>query len=206
MFASLWLRQLRCRLFGRQSRSSWSKTPPTAGVRPRFRPCLEPLEDRLTPSVDSVQTVATNISTPFSDSSQTVQLTANVTDTTTPSTTVNEGMVQFTLVNGGGQTIGTAASGSVTSNGMATVNYGLPAFTLVGSYTINVSYSDSPSNNFSDGGDTSATLAVNAASTTTTANAATANFSTSASKRDAERHRDQQRRHGQRGQGRLPAF
>ncbi|MGH7223673.1 MAG: hypothetical protein ACRELF_10625, partial [Gemmataceae bacterium] len=107
-----------------------------------------------------------------------MQLTANVTDTTTPGTTVNEGKVLFTVVNGTGQTIGTAASKSVTSNGSASVSYTLPANMLAGSYTINVSYSDS-SGDFKDGGDTSAPLAVSAASTTLTAKSVMATYSTS---------------------------
>ena len=172
MSAPLWLHELRHRVFGQQTRSNRYKARPRSVL-----PCLEVLEDRLVPSADSVQVVAASSSAPFSEAAQRVTLSANVTDTTTPSTTVGEGQVKFTVVNSSGNTIGTAASGTVTSSGKASVSYSIPAFTLVGSYTIDVSYSDSKGT-FTDGGkDTTGSLTVTPAPTITTASAATATFS-----------------------------
>lgn len=175
MFSSLWLRQLHRHLFGRQSKSSQTKVF-SAKVRRRVRLDLESLEDRLVPSADAVQTAAVNISTPFSESQQTVQLTANVTDSTTPATTVNEGTVTFIVDDSTGTQVGTQVQGTVI-NGTANANFVLPS-EPAGTYTIKVSYSDS-ANNFTDGGDTSGSLKVTAAATTTSASSVTAPFSTS---------------------------
>jgi hypothetical protein len=175
MFAASWLRPFRHRCFGRLAQST-----PRKSSRPSVRPYLELLEDRLAPSADSVLVVASAASTPFSELPQSVPLTAQVTDTTTSSTTVNEGKVKFTVVNSGGKTVGTAATGTVNSSGMATANYGLPAFTLIGSYTIDVTYTDSAGKFTDNGTDTSSTLKVTPAATTISASAATASFSTGA--------------------------
>src|SRR5690348_12623674 len=168
MLSSQWLRQLHRHLFSRQSMRSWRKAS-AASVRRRVRLGLELLEDRLAPTADVVHTAAVNVSTPFRESQQTVQLTANVTDSTTPSTTVNEGTVTFTVDDSNGHQVGNSVQGTV-SNGTANANFALPV-EPAGTYTINVSYSDS-AGNFSDGGDTSGSLTVTPASTTTTANSA----------------------------------
>ena len=181
MFASLWLRQLRRHLFGRQLRNSRRKSP-SAVARRRVCPRLELLEDRLAPSADLVQTSVVSTSIPYSETGQTVQLTANVTDTTNSGATVNEGLVKFTVVNSTGKAI-VSASGSVTNSGSASANLGLPANLLAGSYTIDVSYSDGADSKFSDGGDTAGTLTItpavspDAAATTIQASSTQASYS-----------------------------
>jgi trimeric autotransporter adhesin len=179
MFVPHWLHQLQRSLFPRQSaKSRNARRRPSAHLR--VRPCLEPLEDRLAPSADLVNVSAVGASTPYSESTQSLTLTANVTDATNPSTKVNEGTVTFTVKDSGGNTIGTA-QGTV-SNGLASTSpsFTLPAREAVGKYTINVSYSDTPDNFTDNGTDTPATLAVSAAPTTTTASNVTTAFSTSA--------------------------
>jgi hypothetical protein len=166
-----WLRQLQHCWFPRfaKSRSGARRAP----AHRRIQPCLERLEDRLAPSADLVAVSAVGASTPYSESQQSVTLSADVKDATNSSTTVNEGTVTFTVKDSGGKTVGTA-QGKV-SNGVATTSPNssltLPASEPVGSYTIDVSYSDSASPaKFTDNGtDTTGTLAVSAAATTTTA-------------------------------------
>jgi len=172
-----WLKQLQRYWFPRRSAKTGNASR-RATVHRRVRLSLEPLEDRLAPSADAVQTVANNLSTPFSESQQTLSLSAKLSDTTVPSTTVSEGTVTFTVKDSGGNTVGSAVQGTV-SNGTASANFALPANEAAGHYTVAVSYTDS-GGKFSDGGDTSGTLTVSAAATTTTASNATVAFSTSA--------------------------
>ncbi len=175
MFAPLWLRQFRNHLFGRPSSSSWRKTPPAA-VRRRVRPSLEPLEDRLAPSADTVLASATSFSTPFSENQQNLTLTANVSDTTTPATTVSEGTVTFTVEDSNGNAVGSPVQGNV-SNGTASASFALPSDEAAGNYTIAVNYNDS-AGNFSDGGDTPGALTVNPAGVLVAASNASATPST----------------------------
>jgi hypothetical protein len=116
----------------------------------------------LTVNAASTTTTASNVTTSFSQSGQSVTLTANVTSS---AGAVNEGSVTFTIVDAQGNTIGTATSGAV-SNGQASVNFALPSGTAAGSYTIQADYSDSAGNFAASSGQ--GTLAVNAASTSLT--------------------------------------
>lgn len=120
-----------------------------------------------------VQTVAADVTTSYSSAAQNVTLSAAV---TSPSGTVTEGTVTFTVTNGS-TTIGTA-QGTV-SGGAASAGISLPGGQAVGSYTIAVGYSDSLGQ-FSDTGDTSGTLIVKPASVTTTAKTVTAAYSPNA--------------------------
>lgn len=132
----------------------------------------------MAPSADAVQTVASNLSAHFSESSQILALTATVSDTTNPSTTVSEGTVTFTVKDSSGNTVGSPVSGTV-SGGKASANFTLPADEAAGSYNIDVSYSDSPSTNFTDGGDTAGKLTVDPANIKVVGSNAAATFNTS---------------------------
>jgi hypothetical protein len=131
----------------------------------------------LTISPANAVTKANSVATAYSPSTQSLTLTASVTNTSNSKDTINEGIVTFTITSGS-TTIGTV-QGTVTG-GMATVNnFILPAGQAVGSYTIGVSYSDSPNNNILDSGDTSGTLTVTPANVTVKANNVPAVYSTS---------------------------
>jgi uncharacterized repeat protein (TIGR03803 family) len=124
----------------------------------------------LTIAPAKISTTAVNASTPFSPNAQTVKLDATIADTSIPSDTVEEGTVTFTVMNG--QTvIGTPVQGKV-SGGNASASIKLPAGQAAGTYTIDVSCSDSKGN-FSDIQENSATLTVSPANVITTANNAT---------------------------------
>src|SRR5262249_517870 len=86
----------------------------------------------------STTTTASNVTTSFSQSAQSMPLSATVGRT---GGTANEGRVTFTIVDGQGNTIGPAMSSPVT-NGQASVDYVLPVGTAAGSYTIQTDYSD----------------------------------------------------------------
>jgi fibronectin-binding autotransporter adhesin len=172
-----WLKQLQRYWFPRRSAKTGNASRRATAQR-RVRLGLEPLEDRLAPAADAVQTVAANLSTPFSESPQTLSLSAKLSDTTVPSTTVSEGTVTFTVKDSGGNTVGSAVPPVTVSNSAASAIFTLPAKEAAGQYTVAVSYSD-PAGHFSDGGDTSGTLTVSASPTTTTTSNVTAPFSTS---------------------------
>jgi hypothetical protein len=132
----------------------------------------------LTVSAATTTTTASNATIAFSTSAQNVTLTATV---TSGAGTVNEGSVQFTILEGT-TVIGTATSKAV-SNGSASVSYSLPAGTAAGTYTIKADYTDT-TGNFNASSDTSHTLSVTsstASPTTTAASNATATFSTGVS-------------------------
>jgi hypothetical protein len=131
----------------------------------------------LSVSAAPTTTTATNAAATFNTGDQNVTLNATVT-VTSGAGTVNEGTVTFTIMQGS-TVIGTKQSTSVDSSGHASVTYVLPAGTAAGSYTIDASYSDS-AGNFATSSDTSHTLTVNPAPTSTLASDATANFSASA--------------------------
>jgi hypothetical protein len=124
--------------------------------------------------IQSTTLAANNTSTTFSTSAQNVTLTANV---TSAAGSVNEGTVTFTLKQGT-TTIGSATTSGTVSNGAASVTYALPAGTPAGSYTIDAVYTPGP--DFAASSDTTHTLSVNAATTTTAANNTSTTFSTSA--------------------------
>src|SRR5579871_188801 len=140
MIVPPWLQRLRRSWFPHRS-SKIRNTSRRASIHRRVRLSLEALEDRLVPSADAVQTVANSLSTPFSVSPQTLSLTANVSDQTTPSTTVSEGTVTFTVEDSHGSTIGNPVQGPV-SGGKASANFSLPGQEAAGKYTIVVTYAD----------------------------------------------------------------
>ncbi len=113
-----------------------------------------------------VATTANSASAIYSPNQQTLALSASLANTSVPANTVGEGTVTFTITDSKGNTVGTA-QGTV-SNGTANANFNLPAGLAPGSYTIGVSYSDTTgSGNFTDAGDTSATLTLTPANVTT---------------------------------------
>ncbi len=120
-----------------------------------------------------VQTVAADVTSSFSSAAQNVTLSAIV---NSPTGTVSEGTVEFTVKNGN-TTLGTAL-GTV-SSGTASASFSLPAGQALGNDTIVVSYSDS-SGQFSDGIDVNGTLAIKPAKVTTTAKNVSAAYSPNA--------------------------
>lgn len=178
MYVPPWLRQLQRYWLSQRSSKPRSMARRSSAQR-RVQPCLEHLEDRLAPSADAVSTVASNVSASFSESQQTLALSATVKDTTTSTTTVNEGTVTFTVKDSGGNTVGSSVqSGTVTNGAAPPTNFNLPGNEAAGKYTIDVSYNDGTSGAFTDGGDTPGTLTVNGAGTTVSASDAAASFST----------------------------
>ena len=107
----------------------------------------------LTVSAATTATAAANVQIPFNSAAQAVSLTANV---TSPSGTVNEGTVTFTILSGA-TPIGSAVSGNVAS-GVATASYTLPGGTAIGTYTIKAVYTDPA--NFLGSTDTNHSLGV----------------------------------------------
>jgi hypothetical protein len=117
----------------------------------------------LTITPGNAATRAANVPDVFRSSQQTVNLSATVGDASSPTDTVNEGTVTFTVENG--STVLGSVEGTV-SGGTGNANFTLPAGLPIGNYTVAVSYADSLGN-FTDDGDTSGTLTVAAAPTTT---------------------------------------
>jgi hypothetical protein len=130
----------------------------------------------LTVAQDATSTTVSGTSTTFSTSSQSISLTASVTN---PITTVGEGTVTFTVLNNG-VPVGTPVAASV-SGGSVSIGYTLPAALAAGSYSLLVKYSDS-SGNFlaSDNSANLGVLFVVPAATTTSVDSAEVVFSTSA--------------------------
>ncbi|HTU21258.1 MAG TPA: immunoglobulin domain-containing protein [Gemmataceae bacterium] len=113
---------------------------------------------------DNVTTTANNV-TAVLPTAQSVSLSASVADASVPIDTVDEGAVTFTVKNGE-TVLGTPVQGSV-SGGTASASFTLPEGVAPGSYTIAVSYSDSQ-DNFTDSGDTNATLTLQQTPSVTT--------------------------------------
>jgi MBG domain-containing protein/Big-like domain-containing protein len=111
-------------------------------------------------------TNASSTSATYGDSS--VLLSATVTS----ASTVNSGTVTFTLKSGA-TTIGSATTGNVVS-GFASVNYATPAGTAAGSYTIFADYSGATG--LASSSDHTATLTINKATLTVTADNKTRQF------------------------------
>jgi hypothetical protein len=84
-------------------------------------------------------TTASNATTNYSSSPQSVSLSATV---TSPVGTVNAGTVTFTVLNGS-TPVGTATTSGTVSSGSASVSYTLPAATTIGNYTIQAVYNGS---------------------------------------------------------------
>ena len=127
----------------------------------------------LTVGVAATTTFSINTSTTYRASSQTVPLTATVTST---AGTVNEASVTFTVLSGS-TPIGPAVPVNVV-NGVASTSYTLSAGLMGGTYTIKAVYDGGA--DFNTSTDTTHTLTVNPAATTTTAANVTTTFSTSA--------------------------
>jgi hypothetical protein len=114
-----------------------------------------------------VATAANNVSAAYSPNTQTLKLSASITDLSIPTDSVNEGLVTFTLEDG--STIIGNASATV-SNGTAVASFTWSAGRAAGSsYTIAVSYYDNQGN-FIASSNTSGTLSIIPANVTTTAN------------------------------------
>ena len=115
-------------------------------------------------------TTASNASITYNDNAPPVTLSATV---TSPSGIVNEGTVTFQIMDGA-TNIGTAVTSSTVTSGAASVSYPLPPGTPAKIYSIQASYSGAL---FSVSSDTSKTLTIQKAATTTTAVNATTVFS-----------------------------
>jgi uncharacterized repeat protein (TIGR03803 family) len=117
---------------------------------------------------------ASNQTTTFNTSSQSVTLSATVTPS---SGTVNEGTVTFGVFSGSTQ-IGASVTSSTVASNTASVTFTLPAGTPIGSYAIHVSYSGGPDDvNSNNSGDTTfPTLTVNPYATSVEASAQSATF------------------------------
>src|SRR5579884_566823 len=121
-----------------------------------------------------VQTVPAAVSTPYNPGAQNVTLSA---DLASPSGTVSEGSVTFTILKGT-TVIGTPVQANV-SAGQASATYALPAGLTAGAYNIAVSYSDS-AGNFIDVSDVDAVLTIAQVQTSTalSSSATSTNFGT----------------------------
>ena len=116
--------------------------------------------------------MAKSNSATFNSSSQTVTLSATVTN---GSVSVNEGSETFTILNGI-NIIGTPVTVAVVNGVASTSTYTLPAGTAAGAYSIQSTYYGTA--NYLGSIDVSHTLTVNAAATTTAAKSASTTFST----------------------------
>jgi hypothetical protein len=138
MFMLNWLLPLQRYLF-----PHWSQKPrnPAGGASAhrKVQPCLEPLEDRLTPS-DGLNLTAGSIVPNMSNGTVQVALTAQVTNS---GGVVNEGVVSFT--------IGSASVQSNVVNGTASAHLTVPIQTVLSGFIAGLSYTDTaiPNNNAS---------------------------------------------------------
>jgi hypothetical protein len=110
---------------------------------------------------EATTTAANNASTPFTTSSQSVNLSATIAGSPD---TVNVGSETFTILNGS-TVIGNPITVGV-NNGSASTSYILPASTAGGVYTIEAAYSDA-GGNFQSATDTTHTLTIAPSSTST---------------------------------------
>ncbi len=117
-------------------------------------------------------TVATPVVTPFSTSSQVLNLTATV--STTAGVAINTGTETFTVLSGT-QAIGQTTAPANVSNGQVTTQYTLPAGTAAGQYFIEANYSGSTS--YLPSTDALHYLTVNPAATNTTVGTVSTGFS-----------------------------
>jgi hypothetical protein len=130
----------------------------------------------------TVGAAATTTTTPavvatYSASSQTIMLSATV---TSAAGAVNEGQVEFTLLDIHGNTVGSQSGGGTVVNGAATASYSLPAALPVAFYSIQVTYTDTTPGDFQTSTDTQPFPDVEVkGSTSAVATNASVNFSTS---------------------------
>jgi hypothetical protein len=126
----------------------------------------------LTVSAAATTTTAANSSLTFSTASQSAPLGATV---SSPGGTVSEGTETFTILDSKNNTVGGPMTVNV-SGGSASVNYTLPSGQAGGTYTVSAVYNGTV--HFASSTDTSHTLTINPASTTTNAPNASTTFST----------------------------
>jgi autotransporter-associated beta strand protein len=129
----------------------------------------------LTVNPATTTTTAVNQTAVFGSSSQNVTLSATVTAGGSAGP-VNEGFVTFAVFNGATQ-IGASVDSLTVSNGNASVTYVLPANTAHGVYSIHATYN--PGTDYATSSDTTHTLTVSQASTSTAATSQTAVFGSS---------------------------
>ena len=133
-------------------------------------------------SVEATTTTVSPVTINFSAVPTLVQLTAAIAD---GNTTVNEGVVTFTVTDSLGNPVGSTIANVPVSGGVATTLFTVPANTPAGFYTITASYTD-PINGNAGGrfapsiGANTLTVAPVAASTSVVATNAVVTFSTSA--------------------------
>src|SRR5262249_42421981 len=87
-------------------------------------------------------TIASDVTTSYSTSAQTVNLSATVTS----GTVINEGTVTFSVFDSMNNLLGTVMSGTVTAGSTGNVSFPLTAGQSAGSYMIQAVYSDALSN------------------------------------------------------------
>jgi hypothetical protein len=126
---------------------------------------------QLTVSDATTATASANASATFGSNSQSVTLSATVTNGGGP---VNEGTVTFAVFAGATQ-IGSSVTSGTVASGAASAAFTLPGGTAAGSYTIDATYNPGP--DFTGSSDNTHQLTVAAASTTTAAGNASATFS-----------------------------
>lgn len=114
-------------------------------------------------------TTASSASTSFSASAQSIALSATV---TTSSETVNAGTVTFTLL-GGSKVVGSPVTSAALTSGTASANYILPAGTAPGTYTVQAVYN--AAGGFTTSSDTSHTVTVSQAASSTALTSSTGN-------------------------------
>jgi hypothetical protein len=138
---------------------------PCPGRNPTFRPMLEVLEDRVTPSGAAVTNLdavgplsAAQAVTPLAPAAQGLTFTFSPPDrliisnnqtsaklavtltNTADGTPVSDGAVTFTITNSSGTVLGQSVTANLSSDGKATAAYGLPANLPIGPYTITAVY------------------------------------------------------------------
>ncbi len=124
----------------------------------------------LTISEAATTTAATSATTTFSESNQTISLSATVASS---AGTVNEGTETFTILSGT-TPVGSAATADV-SDGAVTASYTMPGSTTGGIYTIEAVYNGTV--DYGTSTDTSQSLTIDPAATTSATASASATFS-----------------------------
>jgi hypothetical protein len=138
MFIPNWLLRLQRGLLAHQARKPRNPAGCTSAHQ-KVQPCLEPLEERLTPS-DGLNLTTGSIVPNMSNGTAQVALTAQVTN---PGGVVNEGVVSFI--------IGSASERSNVVNGKASAQLTVPIQNVLSGFIVGLSYTDTaiPNNNAS---------------------------------------------------------
>lgn len=121
----------------------------------------------------STTTTASSTSAGYSASSQSVTLQAAVTSN---GSNVNGGTVTFTVFNSG-TTVGSPVTSGTVSSGTASASFTMPGGTAAGVYTITATYN--PSGSYEISSDSTHTLTISQAATTTAASSVVAAYSAS---------------------------